>query len=96
MAGQKRGVEERNDVTYDEVGGISGSSSLDPKPVLQRGQWADPAREFNKSAPDRSRNVEPCPALFVQDQKTAKNDEQNKKKVGDDHHICKDGKRHDT
>jgi len=94
-AGEKGGIEERDDVTFDEVRSISGSSSLDPKPVLQRGQWAYPAREFNEGAPDRSGNVEPCPAPFVQDQKTAKNDEQNEKEMGDDHHICKERKRHD-
>lgn len=92
---EKRGIEERGDVTFDEVGGISGSSSPDPKPVLHGGQGADPACEFNKGAPEGCRNVKPCPALFVKGQETAKDDEQNEKEVGDDHHICKDGKKHD-
>jgi hypothetical protein len=63
------GVEERQDVMLDEAAGVRRATRLAAKPMLQRGERADPTSELNRGTPDRRGHVQvghPSPSEYQQ------------------------------
>jgi hypothetical protein len=78
---QGGGVKEGKKIVLHEGGAVREGAALQPQPVLQRGEGADPAGKFDEGSPQEGRRVHPGQAPPLQDQKPSQNHEKNKSQV---------------
>lgn len=87
IAGERGGVEKRQDVMLDEATRVSRTAGLAPEPVLQRCEGTDPAAKLDRGSPDSGGNVQVREPGPPQHQQPAEQDEEHEEKVDHDDKI---------
>jgi hypothetical protein len=94
VTGEDRRIYERKDIVFHEGGSIREASVFGPKPVLQRGQWADPIGKFDKYRPQEGGHMYPGQDPPLEDQKYPQDGKKNKTEMDKQHEVRKETKKH--
>lgn len=87
--GEALGVDDRQEVGFDEAARVSGAAAHDPQAIFKGRERADPSGEFDQGAPPGRREMEPREPRPFQDQEAAGHDKQDEGEMKDHDGIGK-------
>src|SRR5207249_6747655 len=59
-AGEAFGIERAREIVLHKIAGVSRLARALPQADLERGEWADPPREFDPGGPQDGGDMQPC------------------------------------